>query len=358
MSKLGFKPLVFPLDETNHDTVVEWWYFNGHLKTDLGREFTFMYCLFKVDPQKVNLPFLEKLPIHDFYFAHSVISDIDNKTSKPSIFLYPDIDKDSFKREKLFIGIGDDFIFEKIDSKEYHFKNLDLDLKLVAKKDPLLINGKGWIDLGNKDTYYFSISDIEAQGKIRTEKGMESVSGKVWCDRQWSNGTYNSEDKWNWFSIQLENGIDLLCFEYGDKQKTKIANIAYPDGNQVVSRNVIFKPLGKIWPSPQTKAVYELEWQIDVPDLDLKIKTKPKNLNQEMIFGNINYWEGGLNIEAEIRGQKIKGVGFMEMVGVPIHESLAKIYLEKGKELVHRPELLKKYFKEGKEFIFSEIFRP
>jgi len=358
MSKLGFKPLVFPRDEFSHNTVIEWWYFNGHLKTESGRELTFMYCLFKVDPQKVNLPFLEKLPIHDFYFAHSLISDINNRSSKPSIFLYPDIDKDSFEREKLFIGIGDDFIFENTKDNEYRFKNLDLDLKLISKKAPLLVNEKGWIDLGNKDTYYFSMSDLEASGIIKTDNGVESVSGKVWLDRQWSGGTYNSEDKWNWFSIQLENGMDVLCFEYGDKQKTKLANIIYSDGTQVCSHNVMFKSLGKIWSSPQTKAVYELEWQIDIPELDLKIKTKPKNLNQEMIFGNINYWEGGFTAEAEFKGQKISGIGFLEMVGVPIHKSLTKIYWERGRELVHNPELLKKYFKEGKEFIFSEIFRP
>ncbi len=358
MNKLGFKPLVFPKDEFCHNTVIEWWYFNGHLKTESGKEFVFMHCLFKADPKKVDLPFLDKLPVDNFYFSHSLISDIDNKIFKPSISLYPEIDKDSFKKDKLFIAAGQDFVFENIKEREYHLKNQDVDLTLVSNKAPLLVDGNGWIDLGVKDTYYFSFSDLSANGKIKTDKGMESVSGKVWMDRQWSNGGYHSEDKWTWFSIQLENGLDVLCFEYGDKKKTKSATVFLPDGRQISTRNVLFNSIDLGWESPESKALYKLEWDIEIPELDLKIKTKPKNLNQEIIFGNINYWEGGLNIDGEFQGKKTKGIGFLELLGAPMNESLAKIYLERGRELINNPDLLKEYFKKGKEFVFSQIFRP
>jgi predicted secreted hydrolase len=358
MSKIGFRPLVFPKDESCHNSVIEWWYFNGHLKTELGEEFVFMYCLFKVDPQKVSLPFLKNIPLRDFYFAHSMVSNIDKKTFKSSVSLYPELDKDSFKKKRLFIGAGKDFVFENTRGKQYCFKNPDLDLNLVSKRDPLLIDGKGWIDLGIKDTYYFSLSDLEATGTIKTEKGLEHVSGKVWLDRQWSNGGYHSEDKWTWFSIQLENGIDILCFEYGDKEKTRSATMRLQDGRQIATRNISFKPLGKIWESPETKASYELAWLIEIPELKLKIKAAPENLSQEIIFGSINYWEGGIDIKAELAGKKIKGFGFLELVGVPMDRSLTEIYLKKGKVLIDNPGLLKEYFEKGKEFIFSQIFRP
>ena len=64
------------------------------------------------------------------------------------------------------------------------------------------------------------------------------------------------------------------------------------------------------------------------------------------------------NTAIQLDGKKVKGIGFMEMVGGSMHRSLTKIYLEKGVALVKNPELLKKYFKEGKEFVFSRIFRP
>ena len=39
--------------------------------------------------------------------------------------------------------------------------------------------------------------------------------------------------------------------------------------------------------------------------------------NQEMLFGSINYWEGPLRVEGSFDGEKITGVGFMELVGYP-----------------------------------------
>jgi hypothetical protein len=37
--------------------------------------------------------------------------------------------------------------------------------------------------------------------------------------------------------------------------------------------------------------------------------------DQEMIFGQINYYEGPIKVEAKINNQKINGSGFMELVG-------------------------------------------
>ncbi len=334
MPKIGFKPLIFPKDESSHDAVIEWWYFNGHLKTSKKEKYAFMYCFFKADPKRVELPFFKKLPVQDIYFAHSFISDLKNKTFKPSVNLYRSIDKKSFNKKDIFIKAGNDFVFENIGRNKYRFKTAELDLILQSQKAPLLVNGSGWIDLKIKDTYYYSLSNLGAKGKIKINNKKSAVSGKVWLDRQWSNGGYYQEDKWTWFSIQLNNNLEILCFEYGDKIKTKLATICFSDGRQFSTSKIIFKPLNEKWESPETKAVYKLSWQIEIPEVGIKIKTVPENLNQEIVFGAINYWEGSLNVEAEIKGKKIKGMGFMELVGMPIHKSLAEIYFEKGKEFI------------------------
>lgn len=34
-----------------------------------------------------------------------------------------------------------------------------------------------------------------------------------------------------------------------------------------------------------------------------------------MIFGQINYWEGPMKVVVNINGEKVKGKGYMELVG-------------------------------------------
>lgn len=358
LKKKTFKPLSFPRDESCHDAAIEWWYFNGRLKTEKGEEFIFMYCLFKADPGRVKLPFLEMLPKKYFYFSHSLVSDINKKSLQSAIRPYCEIDKESFKKKYIFIKTEDGFLFGKSSRNKYFLKTPELDLILISKKKPLLVDGAGWMDLGAKDTYYYSLSRLEAEGKIKITGKESAVSGEVWLDRQWSDGGYHSEDKWTWFSIQLQNNLEILCFEYGDKKRTKSANVCFSNGRQFSTRKVEFKPLNKKWESPATKAVYELSWLIEIPELGLKIKTSPKNSNQEMIFGHINYWEGGVNAETEMNGQKVEGSGFMELVGVPMRKSLAKIYIEKARELINDPDLIKDYIEKGKKFVYGKLFRP
>jgi predicted secreted hydrolase len=334
MPKIGFKPLVFPRDESSHDAVIEWWYFNGHLETSKKEKYAFMYCFFKADPKRVELPFFKKLPIQNVYFSHGFILNLENECFKPLVNLYSAIDSKSFNKKELFIKAGNDFIFENIGENKYRLKTAELDLILDSQKPPLLVNGSGWIDLKAKDTYYYSLSNLKAKGNIKINNKNLAVSGKVWLDRQWSDCGYHPEDKWTWFSIQLSNNLEVLCFEYGDKAKTKSATVCFPDGRQFSTSKIIFKPLNEKWESPETKAVYKLSWQIEIPEVGIKIKTAPENLNQEIIFGAINYWEGSLNVEAKIKGKKIKGRGFMELVGAPMRKNLAEIYFEKGKEFI------------------------
>ena len=52
------EPLEFPKDNGGHESIIEWWYFNGRLKDHRGNEYAFMDCLFKANPLKINIPLL------------------------------------------------------------------------------------------------------------------------------------------------------------------------------------------------------------------------------------------------------------------------------------------------------------
>ena len=355
------KPIVLPKDNGPHDFVVEWWYFNGHLKDKNGKEYSFMDCFFKVDVAKVNFVHLSPHLIEDIFkngeyvhFAHSVVTDISRKKSYKEIQNLSFITKDSFKKDLLFIdyknahllGEGSRGSIVEIAPNDFHLKNKNIDLILESKKKPLLEGGHGYVGTPENGSYYYSFTDMSVIGSININGDDVEVSGKAWMDHQWANTTYKGKkDKWTWFSFQLENGTDIMCVEYDSKAvgKDTLIDIIDKDGNQKQYKKAIIKPTGKHWKSRKTKTRYPLSWRIKIEGSDIIIKTKALAKEQEMIFGQINYWEGPMKVTAIINGEKEHGKGYMELVGYPSDYNFLLLEGEEIEKNIFKK--IKKFFK-------------
>ncbi|MFA5777880.1 MAG: lipocalin-like domain-containing protein [Candidatus Paceibacterota bacterium] len=320
-----YKPIKFPEDESAHDYIVEWWYFNGHLKDKQGNEYSFMDCLFRVDVKKVKIPFLSKIPFKTSYFSHSLLSDLKNINFEHRITPLSLVSDDSFSKSLLYINYINptvknsytNCVIEKKDESTYQLKNEDIDLKLISTKKPLLEGGNGFLDLHSKTTYYYSLTNLKTEGRIKVKNKWIDVTGKSWMDHQWADTAY-SLDKWDWFSIQLDNDTEIVCCVYDDgKVKTCFADISYADGSQENYKEIEVIPLEKHWVSTKSKAIYPLAWKIKIPAKNINLNLTTKIDNQEMLFGSINYWEGPLQVDGIFDGKKARGVGFMELVGYP-----------------------------------------
>lgn len=318
-------PIKFPSDESAHDYVVEWWYFNGHLKDEDNNEYSFMDCLFKVDVPKVRIPFLSKIPLKTSYFSHALVTDLSSKKFYHRISPLSIVSRDSFSKPLLYVKYFNpeiknkpiDCVIEKIAESKYHLKNEYIDLILISTKKPLLEGGKGYLNLNSKTTYYYSLTNLVADGKIKIKNKWIKVKGKSWMDHQWADTEY-SLDKWDWFSIQLDNETDMVCCVYDDKKvKTYFADISYKDGKQEHYDDLEIIPQEKSWTSQKSKAVYPLSWKIKIPEKKIELDLVTKIDNQEMLFGSINYWEGPLKVAGSFGAEKVAGVGFMELVGYP-----------------------------------------
>ena len=326
MNKKTENKVVLPKDELPHDgQAIEWWYFNGFLKGK--HRYSFMTCLFKADKEKVNLKFL-KLPVKTIYFSHSLLFDLDTGKIEKEVLPFVIMGKDNFDNGKLKINYfyplrTEYFNYEitRIDEK-IRLKTKYFDLMLEEKKRPLLEGGKGFIDLGTKSTYYFSYSNLEAKGYVKDDK----VTGKAWHDKQWSEQGF-MKDYWLWFSFQMEDNTEIVCFDY---KGTKMATISYPDNSQETVP-AEFNPQGRLWKSPRTDLKYQLSWNIKVKNFE--IKTAPMMKDCEMSFGFINYWEGPLDVK--INGKKAKG--FMEFLSNQKTSKIKNLYENFKKEI-------KKYF--------------
>lgn len=317
-----YKPIKFPIDGKEHDYAVEWWYFNGHLKDNKGGHYSFMNCLFRISIEKIGIPFVKMAPFKHFYFAHSIVSDIKNGKTYPDIKNAAVVSNDSFLKPLLFVdyvglpnlGGYENSTIEEINPFNYRVKNDNIDIVLKHVKKPMLEGGKGFNNMCGLKSYYYSLTNMKATGEIIINNKKIKVSGKAWMDHQWTNTISRHNDKWNWFSIQLDNEVELMCVEYisGDKREY-LVDILDKKGKHEVVRKLKLKPL-KIWKSKKTRQEYPVEWELEVPGKNIILKVGAFIKDQEMRAGLARYWEGPIKASGTFKGKDVKGMGYMELV--------------------------------------------
>ncbi|MFA5013254.1 MAG: lipocalin-like domain-containing protein [Candidatus Paceibacterota bacterium] len=311
--KENFKAIKFPKDEQKHNHTIEWWYFNGNLKNKSGKNFSYMNCLFSAKPKRIGLPFLKNIPIENLFFSHYFVGD-NKKYLKKRINPFCIMDENSFTKPLLWANYDNSCLIEETEPFKYRVVNDFVDLSLVSEKKPLLLNKNGFFDLKNKTTYYYTLSRLKTKGMIRIKDKWEEVEGLSWMDHQWAQAPATDNDKWTWFSMHLNNGEDLICFIYGDTIKTSYAGICGKGGETRHTENVIFTPSESPSGNKNSGAKYCLEYNIDIPDFDARLKITPLRRDQEITFGSIEYWEGGIKIKGNIGKEKVEGLGFEEIV--------------------------------------------
>lgn len=322
------KKVKFPKDENAHDSMIEWWYFNGHLEDKKCNKYSFMECLFRASLKKIKIPLLNRLPLKNLYFSHSVISNLKSKESYPKVEYLNLVSNDSFSKPLLFVNFTNPIILEgylnsvieKTSSNNYRLKTKDMELDMVSTKKPLLLAGTGHINVGSKNTYYYSLTSLKTTGRIKVNNKWVNVKGVSWMDRQWADVKYpqNEKDKWTWFSIQLNSKTEMVCGEYDTSgKKYFLASISLPNNKQEHAKDVRITPMEDSWKSPKTGVEYPTSWRIEIPSKKIDLTVKAIIKNQEMSFGTINYWEGPLEVKGIFKNKKAKGLGFMELVDHP-----------------------------------------
>jgi len=213
---MNYKKIVFPADEMSHNNIIEWWYFNGNLVDKHNQRYAFMDCLFKTNPKKVKIPIIKRVPLKNAYFHHSILAEVKTKKFTSEVHPLVVISKDSFTKERLFVNYTSlslggylNYVIEKINDCQYRIKTQLFDLTLTNNKLPLLVGGKGFLDLGVNSTFYYSLTNLSINGEVVLNNRRVPVKGLGWMDHQWADAVYYNF-KWSWFSIQLKNDVEII----------------------------------------------------------------------------------------------------------------------------------------------------
>lgn len=198
-----------------------------------------------------------------------------------------------------------------------------LDLTLVPAK-PVVLNGdKGYSRKSEEfpeiASWYFSYPDLRTEGSLKIGDSTVSVKGKSWFDREISSGVMGKSEKgWDWFSLQLDDGREVMLYLMRNRDGTldrySSGTFVYRDGRyrnlQLMDFSVAV--LGH-YTSKKTGAKYPSGWRIRVPSENLDLRVEPLIRDQEFVAssstGN-HYWEGTCKVEGSAYGK-----GYVELTG-------------------------------------------
>jgi predicted secreted hydrolase len=320
----------FPRDHASHpDYRVEWWYYTGNLETKEGRRFGYQLTFFRTgvvrEPDNPS-----RWAVRDLFLAHFAISDIEQQSFR------------SFERiNRSGIGwAGADTTAYRVWNEEWEAKldvrdhlltavdrDASIELRLVPQKGEVVhgvnsISRKGPAE-GNA-SHYYSLTRLDTEGRITVKGESFQVTGLSWMDHEFGSSFLEEQQVgWDWFSIQLNDGRELMLFqlrrEDGTIDPRSSGTIIDADGRSTHIRFGEFSLApGGPWSSALSGATYPTEWQIELPGQKLQLRVRAVLNDQELITTEstgVTYWEGSIAAEGTAGETRVRGRGYLEMTG-------------------------------------------
>ncbi|HSE37724.1 MAG TPA: lipocalin-like domain-containing protein [Blastocatellia bacterium] len=332
----------FPRDHAAHpDNRIEWWYYTGNLETRAGRRFGYQLTFFRIgvvsEPGNVS-----RWALRDLYMSHFAISDINRQSfhsfermNRAGIGWAGAGVSNRNAQEKEPSGQSAVRVWNEdweviIESGEHELRASEdgflLDLALKPSKTEVVHGEKGVSQKGSTTgaSHYYSLTRLESSGKIVVDGEEFEVEGLSWMDHEF--GTSFLDDQqvgWDWFSIQLEDGRDLMLFQIrggdGSIDPRSSGTLVEADGRAIHLDDEDFSLTpGRVWRSSESGASYPTTWEVVLAGYGLRLRVTAAFEDQELLTPEstgVAYWEGSVGIEGYSLSRKIQGRGYLEMTG-------------------------------------------
>jgi predicted secreted hydrolase len=322
--------LVFPKDHGKHPTFqTEWWYFTGNLESEGGRRWGFQVTFFRRALFKEPIAIGSSWVVRDVYPAHFALTDVQSNR---------------FFHGELLSREGPGLAGAAINDLKVHVRDWSanrendqirlkarqnghaLDLLLISKKPPVLHGNSGYSRKGeaeNQASYYYSLTHLQAAGTLTFQGASHQVQGSAWMDHEFgSSMLLAGQVGWDWFSLQLDDGSELMVSYLRRKDGTRekpFGTFISKDGKAIdlANESIMISPQGK-WTSPHTKAVYPSGWTVHIREQKIILEIAPLIRDQELSSGDFNrltYWEGAVEANGTRNGNPVYGRGYVELTG-------------------------------------------
>ena len=332
----------FPRDHWSHPGYrTEWWYFTGFLASDETppRRFGYQFTFFRVGLAPDSARGAAAWAARDLVMAHAAVGDFARRDHRFSELLYraapllggfgahPD-PRIAFSRGPAGTAApwtlawdGRGFGLAAADSARR------LGFRLTATPlRPLVFQGPGGVSAKGRApgeaSLYYSFTRLATAGTLTLDGRTYRVRGQSWMDREFgSNQLAVGQVGWDWFSLALDDGRDLMLYllrraDGGVDHRS--ATLVRADGKpRYLAPEEWSVRATATWKSPAGGAVYPARWLVEIPGERLRLEVEPVMPDQEnrsALVGAVVYWEGAVVARAPGGGREL-GRGYVELTG-------------------------------------------
>lgn len=330
-------PWSFPRDHWAHpEYKTEWWYLTGHLRAADGRRFGYQFTFFRVGLLAERPPLDSRWAAGQLLMGHAALSDLDGGQHYFSEVLYrvtPLLGGFGAHPDSL-IGWsrgpagtagrwtlrwnGAAFDLAMADDAQ----GLALELQTRPLK-PLVFQGPGGYSRKGEGpsaaSQYYSFTRLATQGTLRVGGAQLAVQGESWMDQEFGSNQLGSQQVgWDWFSVQLDDGRDLMLYllrdEAGAVDHARGTLVGADGAARYLERGEFAVRATDHWTSPQTGAQYPAGWTLSLDGQTWSLEALLADQeNRGAAAGKLFYWEGAVAVRDQ--AGNTCGKGYVELTG-------------------------------------------
>jgi predicted secreted hydrolase len=313
------RPFSFPQDHGPHPGFrIEWWYITANLQDDQGRHFGVQWTLFRsaLRADSTGTGWNDGT----IWMGHAALTSA-TQHRVAERYARGGVEQAGVSLTPLTAWI-DDWSLRSTSSSGDPLATMQLNAKgpgfgyqlaLRTQQNVVLQGKQGFSQKSEQGqaSYYYSQPFFQAEGDLQIDGKTYRVSGPAWLDREWSSQPLTANQTgWDWFSIHLANGAELMLYRMRHKQGAPYLTgtwIAADGSTQSLNADEIsLTPQGD---SSVAGRQIPTRWSVKIPSKGLDITTTA--LNPQAWMGlQIPYWEGPIMFSGSQ-----EGVGYLEMTG-------------------------------------------
>jgi predicted secreted hydrolase len=321
-----------PADHASHpDYRIEWWYYTGNLDAADGRRFGYQLTFFRigVSPTPANR---SRWAVRDLFMTHLAVTDVAGKRYRFAERMNRSGPGWAGAATDGYRVWNEDWTATRTGEGAHQLVaregGLGVDLTLGEGR-PAALHGDGGYSrkgssAGNASIYY-SLTRMPTRGSLTIDGTTVQVSGNSWMDHEFGTTFLEPEQMgWDWFSIQLDDGRDLMLFQLrrrdGSVDPRSSGTLVLAGGPTRAldgARDFQLTP-GRTWASPASGARYPVSWDVRVPALGAELRVTAALPDQELRTAQstgVTYWEGAVDVAGQVDGRPARGRGYLEMTG-------------------------------------------